>query len=65
MRDAALFGTRLVLGSYLAVHGTQKLFGAFGGPGLAAAGTGFESIGLTPGKPMAALARRPSSAAAR
>jgi hypothetical protein len=36
------FGTRLVLGSYLAVHGAQKLFGAFGGPGLAAAGTGFE-----------------------
>jgi phospholipase C len=27
MRDAALLGTRLVLGSYLAVHGAQKLFG--------------------------------------
>jgi putative oxidoreductase len=56
MRDLMLLGTRLVLGSYLAVHGTQKLFGAFGGPGLDRAGAGFERIGLTPGKPMAALA---------
>jgi uncharacterized membrane protein YphA (DoxX/SURF4 family) len=28
MRDVMLLGTRLVLGSYLAVHGAQKLFGA-------------------------------------
>jgi putative oxidoreductase len=38
------------------VHGAQKLFGAFDGPGLDAAGAGFESIGLTPGKQMAAIA---------
>jgi putative oxidoreductase len=56
MRDAVLLGTRLVLGGYLAVHGAQKLFGAFDGPGLDAAGAGFESIGLTPGRQMAALA---------
>jgi putative oxidoreductase len=56
MRDVILLGTRLVLGSYLAVHGAQKLFGAFGGPGLDRSGAGFERIGLTPGKPMAALA---------
>ena len=56
MRDVMLLGTRLVLGSYLAVHGAQKLFGAFGGPGLERAGAGFDRIGLTPGKPMAALA---------
>ena len=56
MRDVILLGTRLVLGSYLAVHGAQKLFGAFGGPGLDKAGTGFDRIGLSPGKPMAALA---------
>ena len=56
MRDAMLLGTRLVLGSYLAVHGAQKLFGAFAGPGLDQAGAGFDRIGLTPGKPMAALA---------
>ena len=56
MRDVMLLGSRLVLGAYLAVHGVQKLFGAFGGPGLDKAGAGFERIGLTPGKPMAALA---------
>src|SRR6266849_3649410 len=56
MRDAALLGARLVLGGYLTVHGAQKLFGAFGGHGLDATGAGFESIGLTPGKQMAALA---------
>ena len=44
------------LDGYLAVHGAQKLFGAFGGPGLDKAGAGFDRIGLTPGKPMAALA---------
>lgn len=56
MRDVALLGARLVLGGYLAVHGAQKLFGAFGGSGLDKAGAGFERMGLTPGKPMAALA---------
>jgi putative oxidoreductase len=56
MRNVMLLGTRLVLGSYLAVHGAQKLFGSFGGPGLDQAGAGFEHLGLTPGKPMAALA---------
>jgi putative oxidoreductase len=56
MRDVILLGTRLVLGGYLFVHGAQKLFGSFGGPGLEQAGAGFERIGLTPGKPMAALA---------
>ena len=30
MRDVALLGTRLVVGSYLAVHGAQKLFGGSG-----------------------------------
>jgi putative oxidoreductase len=56
MRDVMLLGTRLVLGSYLAVHGAQKLFGAFGGGGLDKTAVGFERIGLTPGKHMAALA---------
>jgi putative oxidoreductase len=56
MRNAALLGTRLVLGSYLAVHGAQKLFGMFGGPGLEAAGAGFDRIGLRPGKQMAIAA---------
>jgi putative oxidoreductase len=40
----------------MVVHGAQKLLGAFDGPGLDKAGEGFDRIGLTPGKPMAALA---------
>jgi putative oxidoreductase len=56
MRDITLLGTRLVVGSYLAVHGAQKLFGAFGGPGLEKAGAGFHRIGLRPGKHLAAAA---------
>ena len=38
MRNAALLGTSLLLGSYLAEHGDQTLFGMVGGP----------AIGLTP-----------------
>lgn len=56
MRNATILGTRLVLGGYLAVHGAQKLFGAFGGSGLDKAGAAFDRIGLSPGKQMAALA---------
>ncbi len=56
MRDAALLGTRLVLGAYLAVHGAQKLFGSFGGAGLDRAGAGFHRMGLRPGRHMAMAA---------
>lgn len=56
MRHFGLLIARVIFGSYLAVHGAQKLFGAFKGPGLEAAGAGFHSIGLRPGKPFAALA---------
>jgi putative oxidoreductase len=56
MKDVAILATRLVLGGYLAAHGAQKLFGAFGGAGLDRTGAGFERLGLTPGTPMAALA---------
>jgi putative oxidoreductase len=48
--------SRCVLGGYLIVHGSQKLFGWFGGRGLDAAGQGFEAMGLTPGRQMATLA---------
>lgn len=56
MRSIPLLAARTVLGGYLAAHGAQKLFGSFGGRGLDATAKGFESMGLRPGKAMAALA---------
>ena len=56
MRSIGLLITRLIFGSYLAVHGAQKLFGSFGGHGLDATGAGFESMGMKPGKVMATIA---------
>jgi putative oxidoreductase len=56
MRNPTVLAARLVLGGYLAIHGAQKLFGVFEGPGLDKVGLGFASMGLTPGRPMAALA---------
>lgn len=56
MRNLALLGARAVLGSYLAAHGAQKLWGSLGGPGIDAAGKGFEAMGLKPGKQFATLA---------
>jgi putative oxidoreductase len=56
MRDSGILALRLTVGGYLAVHGAQKLFGHFDGPGLDKAGTGFDKMGLRPGKPFAALA---------
>jgi putative oxidoreductase len=56
MRDAALLGARLLLGGYLAVHASQKLFGKFHGPGLAGISQAFEKKGLTPGREMALAA---------
>jgi putative oxidoreductase len=56
MSDLALLGARVVVGGYLAAHGAQKLFGSFGGHGLEGTGGFFESLGLTPGRQMAATA---------
>jgi putative oxidoreductase len=47
---------RLVLGLLMAAHGTQKLFGWFGGHGLAGTGGFFESLGFRPGRAFAAAA---------
>jgi len=48
---------RVVTGLLLIPHGAQKLFGWFGGYGLAATGQFFEeSLGLSPGVLMAGLA---------
>ena len=48
--DAGLLLLRVVLGLVMAAHGTQKLFGWFGGYGLAGTGGYFESIGFRPGR---------------
>ncbi len=41
---------RLILGACFAAHGTQKLFGWFGGYGLNGTGGFMESLGFRPGK---------------
>src|SRR5712692_1368713 len=46
--SAGLLILRLVVGLTLAVHGTQKLFGWFAGPGLARLMVGFEKQGYKP-----------------
>ncbi len=48
--DLAFLLIRLVLGLYIAAHGAQKLFGWFGGYGLAGTGGFFESLGFRPGR---------------
>ena len=47
---------RLPIGITFAAHGAQKLFGWFGGYGLAGTGQWMDSIGLSPGYLMALLA---------
>ena len=41
---------RLVVGLVMAAHGSQKLFGWFGGYGLNGTGGYFEKLGFRPGK---------------
>jgi putative oxidoreductase len=47
---------RVPVGIIFAAHGSQKLFGWFGGYGLAGTGGFFDSVGLHPGQLMAGLA---------
>ena len=47
---------RLVAGLLMAAHGSQKLFGWFGGYGIAGTGGFFESLGFRPGRLFAAAA---------
>ena len=54
--NLALLGLRLVVGLGFAAHGSQKLFGAFGGGGINGTAGMFEQIGLKPGKLHAWLA---------
>ena len=47
---------RAAIGGLFIGHGTQKLFGWFGGGGLEATGEGFAAIGLVPGRRNALVA---------
>ncbi|MEO9170274.1 MAG: DoxX family protein [Candidatus Baltobacteraceae bacterium] len=48
--DLAFLLIRLLLGAAIAAHGSQKLFGWFGGPGLTGAAGFFEQLGFRPGR---------------
>jgi putative oxidoreductase len=54
--DAGLLIARVVVGLLFAAHGAQKLFGWFGGYGLAGVGGFLESLGFRPGRFFAAAA---------
>jgi putative oxidoreductase len=53
--DAGLLLMRVVLGGVMAAHGAQKLFGWFGGHGLAGTGNWLEAMGLRPAGVYAAV----------
>lgn len=54
--DVGLFVLRIGVGGTLVAHGAQKLFGAFGGHGLAGTAAYFDSIGFRPGRRNALMA---------
>src|ERR1700694_2881547 len=54
--DLGLFLIRVVFGLVFAGHGAQKLFGWFGGYGIAGTGGFLESMGFRPGKLFATAA---------
>ena len=54
--DAGLLVARVVLGVLMAAHGSQKLFGWFGGYGLNGTAGFFEALGFRPGRLFAATA---------
>jgi putative oxidoreductase len=54
--NSGLLIARLILGTLIAAHGSQKLFGWLGGYGLAGTGGFFEQLGFRPGRTFAAAA---------
>jgi putative oxidoreductase len=55
-QDIALLIFRLGVGATLAAHGTQKLFGWFGGGGVEGTAAGMQAMGFLPPKQSAVLA---------
>src|SRR3954447_26289254 len=56
LMDLGRLAVRLTVGGTFFVHGTQKLFGWFGGYGPDGTGQFFESLGLRPGRRNAVVA---------
>jgi putative oxidoreductase len=54
--DIGILIVRVLFGMMIAAHGSQKLFGAFGGYGLEGTGRYFETLGFRPGVMFAAMA---------
>jgi putative oxidoreductase len=54
--DFGRFIIRLLIGGFFIGHGTQKLFGWFGGGGPEQTGQFFDSVGLRPGRRLAVAA---------
>ena len=54
--DIGLLALRVGLGGTLIAHGSQKLFGSFGGGGIAGTAAFFDSVGFKPGRTNAILA---------
>ncbi|HYI45617.1 MAG TPA: DoxX family protein [Actinomycetota bacterium] len=48
--ETGLLLLRVALGTLIAAHGAQKLFGWFGGPGLSGTAGWLESMGFKPGR---------------
>lgn len=61
--EIGLLLLRMTVGLTLAAHGVQKLFGWFGGYGLAATGQALETLGFHPGRRHAFMAGSVETAA--
>jgi putative oxidoreductase len=56
MLSIRLLLLRVVLGLTVAAHGTQKLFGWFGGPSIEGFSGALEQLGIRPARPWALIA---------